>query len=167
MKLSLKLHNKTYSVESDESFDGSNVYDLAEQFKGLLVNAGFHPSNVDSIFNLDHQWFTNEENEGNMQGHLDLQYQSRAYESHLQEESERQEPQEFDGENKQVGNEIVFDSLENMTRGAKDSDLTQEMAQSISKHPNHPLFGLQGEREKQLKIQNFQENMYKKEGEQK
>ena len=70
MKLSLTLHNKTYSVESDESFDGSNVYDLAEQFKGLLVSAGFHPSNVDSIFDLDYQWFTDEENQENMQGHL-------------------------------------------------------------------------------------------------
>ena len=54
MKLSLTLHNKTYSVESDESFDGSNVYDLAEQFKGLLVCAGFHPSNVDQIFDIDY-----------------------------------------------------------------------------------------------------------------
>ena len=70
MKLSLTLHNKTYSVESEESFDGTDVYDLAEQFKGLLVNAGFHPSNVDSIFNLDYQWFTEEENADNLQGHL-------------------------------------------------------------------------------------------------
>lgn len=70
MKLSLTLHNKTYSVESDDSFDGSDVYDLAEHFKGLLVSAGFHPSNVDSIFDLNYQWFTDEENEGNMQGHL-------------------------------------------------------------------------------------------------
>jgi Tat protein secretion system quality control protein TatD with DNase activity len=69
MKLSLTLHGKTYSVESDDAFDGTDVYDLAEQFKGLLVNAGFHPSNVDEIFNLDYQWFTDEENEGNMQGH--------------------------------------------------------------------------------------------------
>jgi hypothetical protein len=72
MKLSLTLHNKTYSIESDEGYDGSNVYELAEQFKGLLVNAGFHPSNVDSIFNLDCQWFTDEENEGNMQGHINF-----------------------------------------------------------------------------------------------
>ena len=69
MKLSLTLHNKTYSVESDDGYDGSDVYELAEQFKGLLVNAGFHPSNVDSIFNLDYQWFTDEENAGNLQGH--------------------------------------------------------------------------------------------------
>lgn len=77
MKLSLTLHGKTYSVESEESFDGSNVYDLAEQFKGLLVSAGFHPSNVDSIFNLDYQWFSDEENANNMQGHLSESLQSR------------------------------------------------------------------------------------------
>ena len=70
MKLSLTLHGKTYSVESDDAFDGTDVCELAEQFKGLLVNAGFHPSNVDSIFDLDYQWFTDEENANNMQGHL-------------------------------------------------------------------------------------------------
>ena len=70
MKLSLTLHDKTYSVESDESFDGSNVYDLAEQFKGLLVCAGFHPSNVDQIFDIDYTWFTDEERADNLQGHL-------------------------------------------------------------------------------------------------
>ena len=70
MKLSLTLHNKTYSVESNKGYDGLDVYDLAEQFKGLLVNAGFHPSNVDSIFNLENQWFANEENANNMQGHI-------------------------------------------------------------------------------------------------
>ena len=77
MKLSLTLHNKTYSVESDDGYDGSDVYELAEQFKGLLVSAGFHPSNVDSIFDLDYQWFTDEENANNMQGHLSESQQSR------------------------------------------------------------------------------------------
>lgn len=70
MKLSLTLHNKTYSVESEESLDGSSVYDLAEQFKGLLVCAGFHPSNVDQIFDIDYTWFTDEERADNLQGHL-------------------------------------------------------------------------------------------------
>ena len=80
MKLSLTLHGKTYSVESDDSFDGTDVHELAEQFKGLLVNAGFHPSNVDSIFNLDHQWFTDEENANNMQGHLSEEQQKKIQE---------------------------------------------------------------------------------------
>ncbi len=70
MKLSLTLHEKTYSVESDESFDGTNLNELVEQFKGLLVNAGFHPSNVDDMFNTEYQWFTEEERNDNMQGHL-------------------------------------------------------------------------------------------------
>lgn len=87
MKLSLTLHNKTYSIESDEGYDSTDVYELSEQFKGLLVNAGFHPSNVDSIFNLDYQWFTDEENEDNMQGHL--RNHSRAYEYHEQLEKDK------------------------------------------------------------------------------
>ena len=70
MKLSLTLHGKIYSVESDEVHDGSDVYELAQQFKGLLVNAGYHPCNVDSIFNLDYQWFAEEERNDNLQGHL-------------------------------------------------------------------------------------------------
>jgi Tat protein secretion system quality control protein TatD with DNase activity len=80
MKLSLTLHDKTYSVESNEQFDGSNVNELAEQFKGLLVSAGFHPSNVDQIFNIEYQWFTDEERADLLQGH---------YNSHESEKMER------------------------------------------------------------------------------
>ena len=40
MKLSLTLHNKTYSVESDDGYDGSDVYELAEQFKGVCPHLG-------------------------------------------------------------------------------------------------------------------------------
>ena len=74
MKLSLTLHEKTYSIASDEAFDGTNLNELVEQFKGLLVNAGFHPSNVDHMFNTEYQWFTEEERRDNMQGHLDDRY---------------------------------------------------------------------------------------------
>ena len=70
MKLSLTLHGKTYSVESDDQFDGQEVSELVEQFKGLLVNAGYHPSNVDELFNTEYQWFTQEEIDENRQGHL-------------------------------------------------------------------------------------------------
>ena len=61
MKLSLTLHDKIYSVESTSLSDDCDVYELAEQFKGLLVNAGYHPNNVDAIFNLDSQWFFEED----------------------------------------------------------------------------------------------------------
>ena len=63
MKLSLTLHGKTYSVESDDQFDGQEVSELVEQFKGLLVNAGYHPSNVDELFNTEYQWFNNEDSD--------------------------------------------------------------------------------------------------------
>lgn len=89
MKLSLTLHEKTYSIDSDESFDGTNLEDLVEQFKGLLVNAGFHPSNVDHMFNTEYQWFTEEERNDNMQGHLkkdDLYFHSRAFETSKEDE---------------------------------------------------------------------------------
>lgn len=67
MKITLQIHNKNYNVESDD--DTSDVYEIADQFKGLLVSAGFHPCNVDSVFNTDHQWFTDQEIEQNLQGH--------------------------------------------------------------------------------------------------
>ena len=67
MKLSLTIHGKIYSIESDE--DHLNLNEIGEQFKGLLVNAGFHPSNVDDLLNTDYQWFTQEERDENMQGH--------------------------------------------------------------------------------------------------
>src|SRR5210317_912980 len=74
MKLSLTLHNKTYSVETDSDFDGVNINDITEQFKGLLVNAGFHLSNVDGVFNTEYQWFTDEERANNLQGHKKYNY---------------------------------------------------------------------------------------------
>ena len=61
MKLSIVLHGKTYSVESDDQFDGQEVSELVEQFKGLLVNAGYHPESVDQYFNTEYQWFDNED----------------------------------------------------------------------------------------------------------
>jgi hypothetical protein len=69
MKLSIVLHGKTYSVESDDQFDGQEVSELVEQFKGLLVNAGYHPESVDQYFNTEYQWFTQEEIDENRQGH--------------------------------------------------------------------------------------------------
>jgi len=62
MKLSITLHGKTYSVESqDDEFEGEHISEVIEHFKGLLVNAGYHPSNVDEYFNTEYQWFNNEE----------------------------------------------------------------------------------------------------------
>lgn len=64
MKLSLTLHNKTYTVEDDIPFDAYSVDELLNTFKGLLVSAGYHPSTVDeSIDSSDGNWFSEEERE--------------------------------------------------------------------------------------------------------
>ena len=62
MKLSLTLHDKTYTVEDEIPFDAYSVDELLNMFKGLLVSAGYHPSTVDeSIDSSDGNWFSQEE----------------------------------------------------------------------------------------------------------
>ena len=67
MKITINNYNKTYSVETDEDMDAES---MADAFKGLLVSMGYHPSNVDELFNTEYKWFTQEEIEENRQGHL-------------------------------------------------------------------------------------------------
>jgi len=70
MKISITTDNKVFSVEDEYGFDCSTIHDAVEMFKGLLVCAGFHPTNVDDAFNIEYTWFTEEERNDNMQGHL-------------------------------------------------------------------------------------------------
>lgn len=58
MKLSITLHGKTYTVDSND--EHQTVGEVVEQFKGLLVAAGFHPANVDEYFNTDASWCLSE-----------------------------------------------------------------------------------------------------------
>ena len=67
MKITITNYNRTYSVETDEDVDAES---LADMFKGLMINMGYHPSNVDELFNTEYQWFTQEEIDENRQGHL-------------------------------------------------------------------------------------------------
>jgi len=67
MKITITNYNKTFSVETEEDVD---VESLADMFKGLMVSAGYHPSNVDELINSEYRWFTQEERNENMQGHL-------------------------------------------------------------------------------------------------
>lgn len=108
MKLSLTIHNKTFSVESDESYDGSNLNDLAEQFKGLLVGAGFHPSNVDEMFNTDYQWFTEEERDDNMQGHLKCDKFNEGYTKGWDDSLHNKKVQDFQGDLYKQDDEDMF-----------------------------------------------------------
>lgn len=50
MKLSLELHDTTYTVESKHDPD---VEQMATMFRGLLVNAGFHPQSVEAMFDVN------------------------------------------------------------------------------------------------------------------
>ena len=70
MKISITTDKKVFSVEDEYGFDCSTIHDAVEMFKGLLVCAGFHPSNVDDAFNTEYTWFTEEERNDYMQGHL-------------------------------------------------------------------------------------------------
>ena len=58
MKILVTNYNKTYSVESDEDVDAEG---LADMFKGLMVSMGFHPKNVDELFNTEYEWFPEDE----------------------------------------------------------------------------------------------------------
>lgn len=91
MKLSLTIHDKTYSVESNEGYDHGNIDEISEQFKGLLVNAGFHPSNVDELFNTEYRWFTQEERDQNMQGHIKYNYTDPDHPMYLAQEEDHME----------------------------------------------------------------------------
>jgi len=70
MKISITTDNKVFSVEDEYGFDSVSIDKAVEMFKGLLVCAGFHPSNVDYAFNTEYTWFTEDERNDNMQGHL-------------------------------------------------------------------------------------------------
>ena len=61
MEISITTNNKVYSVRDELGFDSVSIDEAVEMFRGLLVCAGFHPSNVDNQFNLDYAWFTQEE----------------------------------------------------------------------------------------------------------
>jgi hypothetical protein len=67
MKITITNYDKTYSVETDEDVDAESMADI---FKGLMINLGYHPSNVDELFNTEYKWFTQEEIDENRQGHL-------------------------------------------------------------------------------------------------
>lgn len=58
MKISITLHDKTYSVETDSKYDHDTILEVAEAFKGLLVAAGYHPENVDEIIETENKWFS-------------------------------------------------------------------------------------------------------------
>lgn len=54
MKISITSYDKIYSVDTQS--DGLPLDQVVDQFRGLLVSAGYHPQNVDEYFNTDSNW---------------------------------------------------------------------------------------------------------------
>lgn len=50
MIITLQLHDTTYTVASPKDPDAS---DMALMFRGLLVQAGFHPVTVEALFDVN------------------------------------------------------------------------------------------------------------------
>jgi flagellar biosynthesis/type III secretory pathway protein FliH len=85
MKITITNYDKTYSVEYDNDAD---VESVADMFKGLLVSMGYHPSNVDELFNTEYKWFTQEERDENMQGHKKYNYTDPDHPMYLAQEED-------------------------------------------------------------------------------
>lgn len=51
MKLTLNSYENQYTIET--TGDDLNIVEMANMFRGLLVQAGFHPASVESIFAED------------------------------------------------------------------------------------------------------------------
>jgi hypothetical protein len=98
VKITINNYNKTYSAEVDDDMDVESIADI---FKGLLVSMGYHPCNVDELFNTEYKWFTQAEIDNNRQGHLKRDIQpfmnafKKGYEAkELQEQMYNQDLQE-------------------------------------------------------------------------
>jgi hypothetical protein len=85
MKITITNYDKTYSVEYDKDTD---VESVADMFKGLLVSMGYHPSNVDELFNTEYKWFTQEERDENRQGHTKYNYTDPEHPMYLAQEED-------------------------------------------------------------------------------
>ena len=85
MKITITNYDKTYSVEYDNDTD---VESVADMLKGLLVSMGYHPSNVDELFNTEYKWFTQEERDENRQGHTKYNYTDPEHPMYLAQEED-------------------------------------------------------------------------------
>ena len=88
MKITITNYDKIYSVEYDNDTDIESVGDM---FKGLLVSMGYHPCNVDELFNTEYKWFTQEERDENMQGHKKYNYTAPDHPMYLAQEEDHME----------------------------------------------------------------------------
>lgn len=89
MKIQLTHYGKTYTAEGS---DGADIVEVLEDFKGLLVAAGFHPRTVDSHFpHLCTAWWPEEEDDADPEGSTRDQLTSMNW------------PQDFDNKHDEPG----------------------------------------------------------------
>ena len=70
MKITITEHDITASVENS---DGSNIWEVHEMIKGLLVAVGYHPTTVDGAFSSSEMvWFPEESKEASMEDVVDV-----------------------------------------------------------------------------------------------
>ena len=109
MKISITTNNKVFSVEDELGFDCVSIDEAVEMFKGLLVCAGFHPSNVDDVFDADYAWFTEGERNDNLQGHLKNDKFNEGYAKGWDQALHNKKVQDFqDNLYKQDDNDYIF-----------------------------------------------------------
>lgn len=119
MKISITTDNKVFSVEDELGFDCTDIHEAVEMFKGLLVCAGFHPSNVDDAFDTDYAWFTEEERNDNMQGHTKYNYTDPDHPMYLAQEKDHMDSynQGYEaGLNQALHNKKIEEFQENLYR---------------------------------------------------
>ena len=65
MELSITIREKTYKVTAPDVWVHAGIDELLNEFKGLLVAAGYHPESVDRCIYTDSQWFSDDTYEKN------------------------------------------------------------------------------------------------------
>ena len=121
MKITITNYDKTYSIEDDNDVDIESVGDM---FKGLLVSMGYHPCNVDELFNTEYKWFTQEEIDQNRQGHTKYNYTDPDHPLYLAQEEDHMESynQGYEAGLKQaLHNKKIEEFQENLYRPAESN----------------------------------------------
>ena len=58
MKITLEPYSGgVYTAQND----AEHIEEIVTMFRGLLVNAGYHPSTVDEYFPIEDEWFPNKD----------------------------------------------------------------------------------------------------------
>lgn len=62
MKISIEINHTIYTAQTTHPWETGHIDEVVQMLKGLLVSAGFHPNNVDDVFNHEDKWFYERDN---------------------------------------------------------------------------------------------------------